>query len=143
MLHPTLPGGATMSRPFGSHERSTISQSISGFLYTLCRAQDVFLPSIRTSSRAIHLAGLSGLRKMREIIWDDGHFIINANFLTLSKVRQKAIQSTILCTQIRTLISVAPSELHNHCTLPSPHRLGYKAVGASSLRIPLQLCRTK
>ncbi len=51
------------------------------------RAQNLFLPSPRAAPGAIHLAGLSGRRKMCELMWANGHFIITTHLLTPSQGR--------------------------------------------------------
>ncbi len=64
-------------------------------LYTLSRAQEVFLPSLRATPGAIHLAGLSGRRTMYELIWDDGYFVTTTHFFTLSPQRLHRALATI------------------------------------------------
>ncbi len=41
MLHPTLPGGAIISWPFGPHEQYIVIYILVTFLYALVRATDV------------------------------------------------------------------------------------------------------
>ncbi len=87
MLHPTLPGGATMSRPFGPYEQFIVIYILVLFLYTPARAADervhmshlqhseCILNLPRATPGAIQIAGLSGRRKMYKLMWDNDKYV--------------------------------------------------------------------